>query len=75
MNRLMYLPAVYNSARAEGIQIFANVILVAYGKSQSTSIVVHLCMLPHGDGNQQYCPVGITPTDLFSLAERKMYGL
>jgi hypothetical protein len=69
LDRLLYLPAVYQPARAEGIQVFAHLIVVADSKSQRDQsgrdqVVVHLCMLPHGDGNQRYCPVGITPTDL-----------
>lgn len=69
LDRVLYLPAVYQPARAEGIQVFAHLIVVADSKSQRDhsgrdQVVVHLCMLPHGDGNQQYCPCGITPTDL-----------
>ena len=69
LDRLLYLPAVYQPARAEGIQVFAHLIVVVDSKSQRDQcgrdqVVVHLCMLPHGDGNQPYCPVGVTPTDL-----------
>jgi hypothetical protein len=64
LDKVLYLPAVYQPARAEGIQVFAHLIVVVDSTSQPEQVVVHLCMLPHGDGNQRYCPVGITPTDL-----------
>ncbi len=69
LDQLLYLPEAYQPARAEGIQVFAHLIVVVDSKSQRDQsgrdqVVVHLCMLPHGDGNQAYCPVGITPTDL-----------
>ncbi len=64
LDRLLYFPGTYHAARAEGIQVFAHLIVVVDSTSQPEQVVVHLCMLPHGDGNQPYCPVGITPTDL-----------
>jgi hypothetical protein len=71
LNRILYLPRTYQQAQADGIQIFAHVVVVVDARSrrdqsQSDQVVIHLCMLPHGDGNQKYCPVAVTPTDLLN---------
>jgi ankyrin repeat protein len=71
LNRLLYLPPAYEAARAEGIQVFAHLFVVVNvqtqrEESERDQVVVHLCMLPHGDGNQRYCPTGVTPIELLN---------